>query len=78
MGSLNEVNAPHRNDGDISASESKAESVNMDLYINPAAERKMMLKFDVSVQIFHPDPHVIYFAHTIRFAQLECSVHSIY
>jgi len=27
---------------------SKADSVNMDLYIDPVKERKMMLKFDVS------------------------------
>jgi len=49
MGSPTELGeVPQRTDGDITPAGSKAESVNMDLYINPAAERKMMLKFDVS------------------------------
>lgn len=52
MGSPNELaEVPPRNDGAITPTGSKAESVNMDLYINPAAERKMMLKFDVSRQV---------------------------
>jgi hypothetical protein len=49
MGASTEMaEVPQGNDGDITPAGSKAESVNMDLYINPAAERKMMLKFDVS------------------------------
>jgi hypothetical protein len=44
MGSSEEVAAVP----DMDSSSTK-ESVNMDLYIDPVKERKMMLKFDVSV-----------------------------
>jgi len=35
-------------DAQAPASVTKADSINMDLYIDPVKERKMMLKFDVS------------------------------
>lgn len=55
---------PQRDDGDISPAPSKAESTNMDLYINPAAERKMMLKFDVRLFCFPLLPrHVKFYQH---------------
>jgi hypothetical protein len=48
MGSPEELaNMPQRTD-DLSPAPSKAESIDMDLYIDPKKERKMMLKFDVS------------------------------
>lgn len=34
---------------DMDSSSTKEKSINMDLYIDPIKERKMMLKFDVSL-----------------------------
>lgn len=54
MGSPEELNeTPQLNDGEITPAGSKAESINMDLYIDPVKERKMMLKFDVSPTTAH-------------------------
>jgi len=49
MGTFEEAGNPP--DTQAPSNVSKAESVSMDLYIDPVKERKMMLKFDVSVLV---------------------------
>lgn len=65
MGSLEEVTAAP----DMDSSSTKENSFNMDLYIDPIKERKMMLKFDVSL----PRPISIYPVNTFSSsAPLAC------
>ena len=47
MGSPEELADVPRRTGDLTPTGSKEEAINMDLYIDPVKERKMMLKFDV-------------------------------
>lgn len=53
MGSPSENEAGHAPEvtSDAPVAESKAESVNLDLFIDPVKERKMMRKFDVSITL---------------------------
>jgi hypothetical protein len=48
MGSPGEFPDAPKMIGNRAVASSKAESIDMDLYIDPVKERKMMLKFDVS------------------------------